>query len=48
MCLNADAQDLTGAIRLYEKAGMHVQRQYVTYEKELCPGEELSTQSVGG
>ena len=44
--LGVDAQSLTGATRLYEKAGMHVQRQYATYEKELRPGEELSTQSV--
>ncbi len=44
--LGVDAQSLTGATRLYEKAGMHVERQYVVYEKELRPGEELSTQSV--
>jgi mycothiol synthase len=46
--LDVDAQSLTGATRLYEKAGMHVQRQYATYEKELRPGEDLSTQSVEG
>jgi len=44
--LGVDAQSLTGATRLYEKAGMHVDRQYATYEKELRPGEDLSTQSV--
>jgi ribosomal protein S18 acetylase RimI-like enzyme len=44
--LDVDAQSLTGATRLYEKAGMHVQRQIATYEKELRPGEELITQSV--
>jgi mycothiol synthase len=44
--LGVDAQSLTGATRLYEKAGMHVQRQYATYEKELRPGEDLSTQSL--
>ena len=44
--LGVDAQSLTGATSLYEKAGMHVQRQYATYEKELRPGEDLSTQSV--
>ncbi len=32
---------LAGATRLYEKAEMHVQREYVTYEIELRPGEEL-------
>lgn len=44
--LSVDAQNLTGAIRLYEKAGMHVQHQNVTYEKELRPGEELRTETV--
>ena len=44
--LGVDAQSLTGATRLYERAGMHVQRQYASYEKELRAGIELSTQSV--
>jgi mycothiol synthase len=44
--LGVDAQSLTGATRLYERAGMHVVRQYNTYEKELRAGKELSTQSV--
>ena len=44
--LGVDAQSLTGATRLYEKAGMHVNRQFIVYEKELRPGEDLSTQSV--
>ena len=44
--LGVDAQSLTGATRLYERAGMHVVRQYNTYEKELRAGRELSTQSV--
>jgi len=46
VCLGVDAQSLTGATRLYEKAGMHVQRQYVSFEKELRPGKDFSTQSV--
>jgi mycothiol synthase len=33
--LGVDAQSLTGATRLYEKAGMHVARRYDTYEKIL-------------
>ena len=33
--LGVDAQSLTGATRLYEKAGMHVTRCYNTYEKIL-------------
>jgi len=35
--LGVDAQSLTGATRLYEKAGMHVERQFGFYEKELRP-----------
>jgi mycothiol synthase len=46
--LGVDAQSLTGATRLYEKAGMHRQRQSVCYEQELRPGEELGTLSVQG
>jgi mycothiol synthase len=44
--LGVDAQNLTGALRLYEKAGMRVYRKNNTYEKELRPGVELSTQTV--
>jgi mycothiol synthase len=44
--LGVDAASLTGATRLYERAGMHVARQYDTYEKELRPGRDLSTQAV--
>ncbi len=43
--LGVDAQNLTGATRLYEKAGMHVSRQFDTYEKELRAGEELATET---
>jgi mycothiol synthase len=44
--LGVDAESLTGATRLYERAGMHVVRQIVTYEKELRPGEELGRESL--
>ena len=44
--LGVDAQSLTGATRLYEKAGMRVHRQDVSYEKELRPGKELRTESL--
>ncbi len=44
--LGVDAQNLTGALRLYEKAGMRVFRKQNAYEKELRPGVELSTQTV--
>jgi GNAT superfamily N-acetyltransferase len=33
--LGVDAQSLTGATRLYEKAGMHVTKRYDTYEKVI-------------
>ncbi|MDY6873942.1 MAG: GNAT family N-acetyltransferase, partial [Chloroflexota bacterium] len=41
--LGVDANSLTNATRLYEKAGMRVVRQYDTYEFELRPGEDLRT-----
>ena len=44
--LGVDADSLTGATRLYEKAGMTIQRQYNNYEKELRPGRDLTTQQV--
>jgi mycothiol synthase len=44
--LGVDASSLTGATRLYEKAGMHVFRQFDAYEKELRPGRNLATQSA--
>lgn len=44
--LGVDANSLTGALRLYEKAGMRPVRQYANFEKELRPGVELSTQTL--
>jgi mycothiol synthase len=44
--LGVDASSLTGATQLYEKAGMHVFRQHDSYEKELRPGRDLTTQAV--
>ena len=46
--LGVDADSLTGALRLYEKAGMRVFRQTDAFEKILRPGEDLSTQSLEG
>jgi GNAT superfamily N-acetyltransferase len=40
--LGVDASSLTNATRLYEKSGMHVSRQYDTYQKEIRPGKELA------
>jgi mycothiol synthase len=37
--LEVDAENATGATRLYEKAGMHVERRVEIFEKELRPGE---------
>lgn len=44
--LGVDAYNLTGALRLYERVGMHVHRKYNTYEKELRAGVELSVQTL--
>jgi len=46
--LGVDASSLTGATRLYEKAGMHVQRKYDRYELELRAGEELVKTELDG
>jgi mycothiol synthase len=42
--LGVDAENPTGATRLYKKAGMHVAAEYVIYEKELRPGREPKEQ----
>ena len=44
--LGVDAYNLTGALRLYERAGMRVTRKYNTQEKELRAGKDLSTQAI--
>jgi ribosomal protein S18 acetylase RimI-like enzyme len=46
VALDVDAESLTGATRLYERAGMHVERQSVSYEKELRSGKDLTTQKL--
>ncbi|MBN1640363.1 MAG: GNAT family N-acetyltransferase [Anaerolineae bacterium] len=46
VALDVDADSLTGATRLYERAGMRVERQSVSYEKELRPGDDLTTQRL--
>lgn len=40
--LGVDASSMTGATRIYERAGMVVQRQFDTYEREIRAGEELA------
>ena len=37
VALSVDAESPTGAARLYEKAGMHIERQSTFFEKELRP-----------
>ena len=44
--LGVDASSLTGALRLYERAGMQVVRQFDHFEKELRAGLEISTQEL--
>jgi mycothiol synthase len=39
--LGVDAQNPTGATRLYQKVGMYAASEYVTYEKELRPGHNV-------
>jgi mycothiol synthase len=44
--LGVDAENLTGALRLYQNAGMHVHNTFDLYEKELRAGTEISVQSL--
>jgi mycothiol synthase len=44
--LGVDASSLTGATRLYERAGMHSFRERIHFEKELRPGTELATTAL--
>lgn len=44
--LHVDADSLTGATRLYEKAGMHVDQLSHEYQLELRPGVDLAAQTV--
>lgn len=44
--LGVDAGSLTGATRLYERAGMRPIRQFDMYRKVLRPGKDISTQIV--
>ncbi|GAB4500397.1 MAG: GNAT family N-acetyltransferase [Anaerolineales bacterium] len=39
--LGVDASNPTGATRLYQRAGMHIVSEFITYDKELRPGREL-------
>jgi mycothiol synthase len=48
VALGVDASSLTGAIRLYERAGMRVVLQHDKYEKVLRDGVDLITKEVSG
>lgn len=40
--LSVDSENPTGAPRLYTRAGMHVEKRYLIYRKELRTGDDLS------
>ena len=44
--LGVDAGSLTGAVRLYERAGMHVAVRFDLYEKELRAGRDITRQDL--
>jgi len=44
--LGVDAENLTGALHLYESAGMYVHQAFERFEKEIRPGREISVQSL--
>ena len=44
--LAVDSESLTGATRLYERAGMHAAHTYAGYLKELRPGVEPTASAV--
>lgn len=44
--LDVDSQSLTGAQRIYQRAGMQTVKELVRYEKELRAGVELSTREL--
>jgi mycothiol synthase len=44
--LGVDASSLTGATRLYEKAGMRAIREIIAFEKDLRAGKDLATQTI--
>ncbi len=43
--LHADGENLTGAVRIYRKAGLEIAHVHDNYELELRPGEELRVTS---
>lgn len=43
--LGVDASNKTGATRLYQRAGMRIASEFITFEKELRPGKALEDAS---
>lgn len=46
--LSVDAESLTGAPRVYHRAGMRVTQNYVLFQKELRPGVDLGMRQQSG
>jgi mycothiol synthase len=46
--LGVDASNSTGATRLYQRAGMSVASEFITFEKEIRPGKDLEDASQRG
>jgi ribosomal protein S18 acetylase RimI-like enzyme len=44
--LGVDAENLTGALRLYEKAGMYIHLAFDLFEKTIRSGREISVESL--
>jgi ribosomal protein S18 acetylase RimI-like enzyme len=44
--LDMDSENLTGALRVYERAGMRAVRQSLAYEKVLRPGIDVATRGL--
>lgn len=44
--LGVDANSLTGATRLYEKAGMHITHSICAYQKTVREGVDITTQDI--
>ena len=44
--LLVDSESLTGALRLYERAGMRAFQTQLIYEKELCPGVDITRRAL--
>lgn len=44
--LGVNAHNPTGAIQLYQRAGMHPASEHITYEKELRAGRDLDQQEI--